>query len=213
MIIPKDFLKLIEEACFRRTGLKTFVSAFDYTRLSEDVAAATGRDPIGINTWKRIFGHLLKPDGSPYNTSEKTVQIIAEYLGCNSWEEVCENEEYLFRNLRGGNNDSILIRSNTNDISILVSSLKVDDIIEIKSRPNRVLHLKFLYATANSRWYRIIYTVGSSNLQNMDEVEIASFAIDRPLVILQVKRNGIFIGEYLAGNMNVIYSVKKKKKM
>ena len=215
MIVPDKIIEVVKAKSFSETGLKNIVSDRDYEMLIENIARKTGTTPIGINTWKRIFGHLLKPDGSRYETSTKTAKIIAEYLGCDSWEQVCENDDYLYRNWvqRGGvNNDSIVVQSTHDDTSRLISSLRKDDVIEVKSYPNKVLHLKFLYATADSRWYRIIDTVGSSNLQNLDEIEIPFLRINQPLVATQLKRKGICIGGYSAGSKQVVYSVEKVKK-
>ena len=93
----------------------------------------------------------------------------------------------------------------------MISSLRKDDIIEIKSRPNKVLRLKFLSATTSSKWYKIIDTVGSSNLQNSDEIEIPFLRLNHPLAVSQLKRKGICIGGYSAGSTQVIYSIKKIK--
>ena len=215
MIVPDRIIETIKARCFSETGLKEFVTDKDYNTLSDAVAKATGYEPVGVNTWKRIFGHLLKPDSSRDDTSPKTAKVIAEYLGCDSWKQVLENEEYLYNvyvvRKSGGNNNSVLVRSNTDETSILISSLQQGDVIEVKSRPNKVLRLKFLSATANSKWYRIIDTVGSSNLQNLDEIEIPFLQKNKPLMASQLKRKGICIGGYSAGSKQVVYSVTRIK--
>lgn len=214
MIIPDPIIEIIKAKSFTETSLKTFVSDKDFLILSESVATVTKTTPFHINTWKRIFGKILKKDGSRCNTSESTAKIIAEYLDCDSWEQVIEYKEHLHKRWleKGGiNNCSAVIKSHNDEISILLSSLKKDDIIEIKSRPNKVLRLKFLSATIDSKWYRIINTTGSNHLQNMDEIEIPFLRINHPLVASQLKRKGSCIGGYSAGNKQVIYSVKKIK--
>ena len=215
MIIPDRIIEIIKAKSFSETGLKNIVSDRDYDTLIENVARKTGTTPIGINTWKRMFGHLLNPDGSRYETSPKTAKIIAEYLDCDSWEQLCEYEEYLYNrwiNKGGVNNNSVVVRPLNDEVSILISSLKKDDVIEVKSRPNKVLRLKFLSATADSRWYRIIDTIGSSNLQNLDEIEIPFLRMNQPLVASQLKRKGVCLGGYSAGSKQVVYSVEKVKK-
>ena len=215
MIIPSRIMEVVKAKCFSETGLKDFVTDNEYNTLSESVAVYTGKPQIGINTLKRIFGHLLKSDGTRYDTSAKTAKVIAEYLDCDSWEQVCEFEDYLYARWtqKGGmSNDSIVVKPLNDEISILISSLKKDDIIEVKSRPNKALRLKFLSATADSRWYRIIDTVGSSNLQNLDELEIPFLRTNQPLVATQLKRKGNYIGGYSAGSKQVVYSVEKVKK-
>ena len=215
MIIPDRIIEIIKARCFTETGLKNFVTDNDYNILSDAVAKATGLSPIGVNTWKRIFGHLLKPDGARYDTSAKTAKVIAEYLGCDSWEQVLENEKYLYDiyviKKACNNNNSVLVQSNSDETSILISSLRKGDVIEVKSRPNKVLRLKFLTATSNSRWYRIIDTVGSNNLHNLDEIEIPFLQKNKPLTVSQLKRNGECKGEYHAGSKQVVYSVTRIK--
>ena len=240
MIIPERIIEIIKARCFTETGLKNFVTDNDYNILSDSVARATGCNPvvvntkltgekkteqtvakaigptpIGVNTWKRIFGHLLRQDGTRYDTSPKTAKIIAEYLGCDSWEQVLENEEYLYTvfviKKAGGNNNSVLVQSNTDETSILISSLRQGDVIEVKSHPNKVLRLKFLSATANSRWYRIIDTVGSCILQNLDEIEIPFLQKNKPLMATQLKRKGVCMDGYSAGSKQVVYSVTRIK--
>lgn len=215
MVVSDRIIEIIKAKSFAETGLKNIVSDRDYDTLIENVARKTGSAPIGINTWKRIFGHLLKPDGSRYDTSSKTAKVIAEYLDCDSWEQLCEYEDYLYNRWikKGGvNNNSVVVRPLNDEVSILISSLKKDDVIEVKSLPNKVLRLKFLTATADSRWYRIIDTVGSSNLQNLDEIEIPFLRMNQPLMATQLKRKGNYIGGYSAGSKQVVYSVEKVKK-
>ena len=215
MIVPERIVEIIKAKIFSETGLVNFSTDNDYITLRDNIAEKTDSDSIGINTWKRIFGHLLKSDGTRYDTSAKTAKIIAEYLDCDSWEDVCEYEDYLYARWtqKGGmSNDSIVVKPLNDETSILISSLKKDDIIEVKSRPNKVLRLKFLSATADSRWYRIIDTVGSSNLQNLDEIEIPFLRMNQPLVASQLKRKGVCLGGYSAGSKQVVYSVEKVKK-
>lgn len=216
MIIPDRIVEVIKAKVFSETGVVNFSTDNDYITLKDNIAERTGTDPIGINTWKRIFGHLLKPDGTHYDTSAKTAKVIAEYLDCDSWEQVLENEEYLYNiyviKRRGNNNNSVLVSSNSDKTSILISSLRKGDVIEVKSRPNKILHLKFLSATANSRWYKIIHTAGSNNLRNLDEIEIPFIQENRPLFATRLKRGGTYIDGYSAGSTQVVYSVTRIKK-
>ena len=214
IIISDNIIEILKAKGFAETGLKNFISDKDFIVLGDSIAKVTGTAPLNINTLKRILGKYLNPENKHHNLLPQTAQIIAEYLGCDSWEQVCEYEEYLYNRWvkRGGiNNDSIVVNKPNDENSKLISSLKKDDIIEVKSRPNKVLRLKFLSATTNSRWYRIIDTIGSNNLQNLDEIEIPFFRMNQPLVASQLKRKGICLGGYSAGGKQVIYSVKKIK--
>lgn len=215
MIIPDRIVEVIKAKSFSETGLSNLVSDNDFTAFSENVAKKTGYSPVGINTWKRIFGHLRNPSGECYNTSMKTAKIIAEYLGCDSWSEVCENEEYIYNkwiNKGGVNYDSVVVRPQNDKFAILISTLRKGDVIEVKSRPNKVLRLEFLSSTADTKWFRIVETVGSSNLQNFDEIEIPFFRMNQPIIATQLRRKGSIIGGYSAGSKQVVYSIEKIKR-
>lgn len=215
MIIPDKIIEIIKAKNFSETGLKTLVSDNEYKSFSENIANRTATRPIGINTWKRIFGHLPTPDGKSYTTSLKTAKIIAEYLDCDSWEELCENENYLYNrwiNKGGINSVSVCVRPQNDKISMMLETLKKGDIIEVKSRPNKQLRLEFIISTADSKWFKILETIGSNNLQNLDEIQVPFFRMNQPIIASQLKRKGAIIGGYSAGCKQVIYSIEKIKK-
>ena len=215
MIIPDKIIEVIKAKSFSEIGLNNLVSDKDFLLFSENIAEKTGYDSIGINTWKRIFGHLRKPNGEQYNTSMKTAKIIAEYLGCDDWEELCENSDFLYnRYISNGGlcHDSVIVLPQNDRSAMLIAALKKGDIIEVKSRPNKMLRLEFITSTADSKWFKIIETVGSSNLQNLDEVEIPFLRMNHPIVASQLIRKGSLIGGYSAGSKQVVYSIEKIKK-
>ena len=215
MIIPNKIIEILKAKSFSETGLKTIVSDNEYRLFSENIANSTDTEPIGINTWKRILGHLIKPDGSCYDTSKKTAKVIAEYLGCDSWEELCENEDYLYNrwiNKGGINSDSVCVRPQNDKYTMMIETLRKGDMIEVKSRPNKELRLEYITSTAEGKWFKIIETVGSNNLQNLDEIQIPFFRMNHPISASQLKRKGAIIGGYSAGSKQVIYSIEKIKK-
>ena len=215
MVIPEKIIEIVKAKSFSEIGLKIIVSDNEYILFSENIADRTDTKPLGVNTWKRILGHLKKPDGSCYNTSDSTAKVIAEYLGCDSWEELCENEDYLYNrwiNQGGINSDSVCVGPQNDKVSMMLETLRKGDIIEVKSRPNKQLRLEYLTSTADSKWFKIIETIGSSNLQNLDEILVPLFRMNQPIVASQLKRKGVIIGAYSAGSKQVIYSIEKIKK-
>lgn len=212
MVIPKEILEIIKAKCFTQE-VRELVTDKDYEKFSQIVATETGTKPMGVNTWKRIFGHLTKQDNSPYVTSKKTSNIIASYLGCDSWEQLCENQEYLrdkLINNGGVSNASVVVNKINDSLSRLLGSLQIGNIIEVKSYPNKVLCLRLLRRTNNSCWYKIVKTVGSKQLQVGDELEIVLIRENHPLQVVSLRRNGTNLGEYVSGSKQVVYSVKRK---
>ena len=158
MIVSKEIVEIIKAKCFTQ-GLDSFVTDEDFRTLSSNVAGETGADPLGVNTWKRIFGALPNRDGSPYKTSKKTANIIADYLGCDSWEQLLENEEYVknkYLTNNGYSNTSFVVNRENDHVASMLMALHRGDVIEVKSKVNKILHLELLRKTNSSCWYKIL---------------------------------------------------------
>ena len=213
MIVSKEIVEIIKAKCFTQ-GLNRFVTDEDFRTLSSNVAGETGADPLGVNTWKRIFGTLSNQDGSPYKTSKKTANIIADYLGCDSWEQLLENEEYIknkYLTNNGYSNTSFVVNRENDSVARILMALQPGEVIVVKSNVNKNLQLKLLRKTNSSCWYKILMTTGSRSLSVGDELEISSIRENYPLHAINLKRNGRNFGEYVAGPRQVVYSVKKLK--
>lgn len=213
MIVSKEIVEIIKAKCFTQ-GLNRFDTDEDFRTLSSNVAGETGADPLGVNTWKRIFGALPNRDGSPYKTSKKTANIIADYLGCDSWEQLLENKEYIknqYRTNNGYSNTSFVVNRENDYVARILNALQPGEVIVVKSNVNKILHLELLRKTNSSCWYKILMTTGSRSLSVGDELEISSIRENYPLHAINLKRNGRNLGEYVAGPRQVVYSVKKLK--
>lgn len=213
MIVPEEIVEIIKAKCFTQ-GLNRIVTDEEFRTLSSNVAGETGADPLGVNTWKRIFGTLSNQDGSPYKTSKKTANIIADYLGCDSWEQLLENKEYIknqYRTNNGYSNISFVVNRENDYVARILNALQPGEVIVVKSNVNKNLQLKLLRKTNSSCWYKILMTTGSRSLSVGDELEISSIRENYPLHAINLKRNGRNLGEYVAGPRQVVYSVKKLK--
>lgn len=205
--VSKKIVEVLKQKCFKQ-GLRHFVTDEDFKNLASMIARETGTEVLGVNTWKRILGKLPSQNGSPYRTSSKTANIIADYLGCDSWEQLNENFDYV-ENQYIVNNTSTYVNPQSNSVARLLNELRPGDVIEVKSYPNKLLHLKLLRRTTNSTWYKVIKTTNSRKLSAGDELEIPFIQESYPLHAISLNRNGSCLGEYASGVRQVVYSVRK----
>ena len=78
MLLPKYIIHWMENQC----GRKMLRSA-DCNYLALDIESLTG-EHIGVNTIKRLLGFI----NDERNTRMTTLDIIARYLGCETWEQL-----------------------------------------------------------------------------------------------------------------------------
>lgn len=202
MIVPEKVLEILMIKYFREGGRKKLITDSDYNDFSEAVASKTNTVPASCNTWKRVFRHLTK-NGEPHNTGANTCQTIAEYLQCESWEELMENldEVYEIQKRRGGINEvSEIFTPNPTDNMIL--SLQKGDIIEVRYYPNRIVQMEFI----KEGCYKVISSKNSV-LQQGDIAYINLFVINQPLIIPQLVREGK-TGRYQSAKGHNIQSVE-----
>ena len=76
-------------------------------------------------------------------------------------------------------------------------------LVEITYLPDRVVTLKYL---GNNR-YRVEQSL-NSKLQTGDEVEILNFVLHHPLLVVQVWRNGESLGQFTAGRVSGLSSIR-----
>ena len=75
--------------------------------------------------------------------------------------------------------------------------------VEITYLPDR--KVRFLYL--GNRLYRVVENL-NSKLQIGDEVEIQNFVLHHPLLVLNVWRNGEPLGQFTAGRVSGLSSIK-----
>ena len=158
----------------------------DCELLSLDIQGKTGVR-IGATTLKRLLG-FAQDERTPHAT---TLDAIARYLGYAHWEELAKIEDQ-------GNSDF-----NSSDDEVRSADLQVGKVVEIAYLPDRVVTLRYL---GNNR-YKVEQSQ-NSKLQADDEVEILNFVLHHPLLVVQVWRKGESLGQFTAGRVSGLSSIK-----
>lgn len=208
MIVPDKVLEMLMLKYFNDGGKKVLITDKDYDDFSGHVANITNQHPaFHCNTWKHVFRHLKKKDGSAYPASPRTTQTIAEYLGFEDWEELDENldEEYERILKKGGRNNISTIQP-TNPTDLMLQNLRKGDIIEVMYYPDRKLLLEFIRKDT----FKVVSSF-KSGLEQGDIIYTSSLDKDIPL-ICEIIRNGISKGKYRSAHGHNIQSIRRVKK-
>lgn len=203
MIVDEKVLEILKINYHLKGGKKDLRTDHDYNTFSEEVAKNTGTTALNCNTWKRVFRHLRKKDGSPCESSRETGQIILQYLGYESWDELMEDldNDYEWWQKKMGNNNVSGIQPVT-PIDLIIKKLQKGDIIEVKYVPDRLVLLEFI----RKDYYKVVSSKNSS-LRQGDIVYISMFAIGYPLMVSDIIRNGESKGKYQSARGHDIQSV------
>ena len=133
---------------------------------------------IGSTTLKRLLG-FVKDDRKTYLS---TLDIIAVYLGFNSWEELAAVEPV------GNSGFDEMLQE------VQADSLSVGEYVRISYLPDREVLLRHL---GNTR-FRVVESL-NSKLQPLDEIMVSSFILSYPLHASHVWRAGADLGAFTAG--------------
>jgi hypothetical protein len=205
--IREKVLEMLMLKYFNNGGIKVLTTDKDYNKFSENVANVTNQHPaFHCNTWKHVFCHLTKKDGTPFPTSSRTKQAIAQYLGFEDWEELKENldEEYE-RILRKGGRNCISTIQPANPIDLMLKNLRKGDIIEILYYPERRLLLEFIKKDT----YKVVSST-NSHIEQGDIIYTSTLDNDLPF-ICEFTRNGKPMGKYRSAHGHNIQSIKRIK--
>lgn len=181
MKLPFHVIELLK----RKSGNDLHLPS-DCELLSLDIQGKTGVR-IGATTLKRLLG-FAQDERKPHAT---TLDAIARYLVYAHWEELAKIEDQ-------GNSDF-----NSSDDEVRSADLQVGKVVEIAYLPDRVVTLRYL---GNNR-YKVEQSQ-NSKLQADDEVEILNFVLHHPLLVVQVWRNGESLGQFTAGRVSGLSSIK-----
>lgn len=154
--------------------------------LSLDIESKTGVR-IGATTLKRLLGFAVD-ERTPHAT---TLDAIARYLGYAHWGELTKIED-------DGNSNF-----DASDDEVRSSDLQPNTNVEISYLPDRVVTMQYL----GHQRYRVIESQ-NSKLQVDDELEIMSFILHHPLLAINVWRNGESLGQFTAGRVSGLSSIK-----
>ena len=149
----------------------------DCELLSLDMESKTGVH-IGATTLKRLLG-FAQDERTPHT-----------YLGYRHWEELSKVESQ-------GNSDFDAVEG-----EIRSADLKVGAQVEFTYLPDRLVRLSYL---GNCR-FRVIMSE-NSKLQADDEVEVLSFVLHHPLLVIGVWRNDESLGQFTAGRVSGLSSI------
>ena len=181
MKLPFHIIELLK----RKSGSDLRLPS-DCELLSLDIQGKTGVR-IGATTLKRLLG-FAQDERMPHAT---TLDAIARYLGYAHWDELAAVEDK-------GNSDF-----DAPDEEVRSADLQEGSKVEITYLPDRRLMLAYL---GNNR-YRVLQSEYSKLLAD-DEVEILNFVLHHPLLVLNVTRNGESLGQFTAGRVSGLSSVR-----
>ena len=181
MKLPFHIIELLKRKS--RSGLRL---PSDCELLSLDIESKTGVR-IGATTLKRLLG-FAQDERQPHTS---TLDAIAHYLGYAHWDELAKIEDQ-------GNSDF-----DSPDGEVRSADLQVGCELEITYLPDRRVVLSYL---SNNRYW--IQQSENSKLLVGDEVEILSFVLHHPLLVMQVWRSGQSLGQFTAGRISGLSSVR-----
>jgi len=181
MKLPFHIIQLLKEKSENELRIPS-----DCEYLSLDIESKTGIR-IGATTLKRLLG-FAQDERVPHAS---TLDAIARYLGFAHWEELSQIEDK-------GNSDF-----DTPEEEIRSADLQLGVNVEMTYLPDRKVRMQYL---GNQR-YRIVESENSKLLVG-DEVEILSFVLHHPLLVLNVWRDGESLGQFTAGRVSGLSSVK-----
>lgn len=181
MILPFHIVQLLK----RKAG-SDLRQPSDCEILSLDIESKTGIH-IGATTLKRLVG-FAQDERTPHNS---TLDAIARYLGYAHWDELSKIEDK-------GNSDF-----NAPDDELRSADLLPEACVEITYLPDRRLVLLYL---GDCR-YRVAESENSKLIEG-DEVEILSFVLHHPLLVVNVWRGGESLGQFTAGRVSGLSSIK-----
>lgn len=170
-----------------KSGL-SFTQSKDYSLLSDMILAATG-EHISDNTLRRVMG--VKEDaGVPRPI---TLDIIARYLGYESWN--------LYQHFcREGVSDSRFIEQKN---VVASSQLAVGQKVQLQYHPSRTLILEY----CGDEIY-LVCSISGGSLKEGDRLTIYNFVEGMTLFVSNVERDGKSLGQYIAGEVSGLLSVK-----
>lgn len=181
MTLPFHIIELLKKESGSELRLPS-----DCEVLSLDIEGKTGVH-LGATTLKRLIG-LAQDERTPH---QSTLEVIARYLGFANWEQLMKIEDK-------GNSDF-----DANDDELRADDLQAGTLVEVSYLPDRAITFRYL----GNRRFKVVSSV-NSKLSAGDEVEILNFVLYHPLLVLNVWRNGMSLGQFTAGRISGLSSIK-----
>lgn len=172
-MIDKNIIKLLEEKCGYPLN-----SSSAGERLALDIESQTG-EKLGFTTLKRLLG-FTSEHAQP---RQSTLEILARYIGYESYRELEDTINNRGDSDFDGNAETVLSRQ-----------LPTDAEINISYSPNRRLKLKY----AKEDEFIVMESINGS-LKAGDIIFVDSFTSGFPMIAKDVIREGKSLGKYVAG--------------
>jgi len=181
MRLPFHIIQLLKEKSGNDLRLPS-----DCEYLSLDIESKMGVR-IGATTLKRLLGFALD-EREPHDS---TLDVIARYLGYANWDELSTIED---------KGNSVF---SADDYEVRSTDLLPETIVEITYLPDRKVVMQYL----GNQHYRVTESQNSKLLIG-DELEIQTFVLHHPLLVLNVGRAGESLGQFTAGRISGLSSIK-----
>ncbi len=159
----------------------------DVEGLSIEIATVCG-ERVSASTLKRLFG-FVKGTEEPRLS---TLDIIALYLGCTTWDKLLEKHSNI------ENVEQLKIQELCSD------KLKVGCKVEFKYEPNKTVLVKY-----KGRNNFEVLSSKNSKLQVGDHFKTVNFVLNYPLSIHEFVRNELELGQHKIGKVSGLTSILK----
>lgn len=159
----------------------------DCEALATEIATVCD-ERVSASTLKRLYGFVKGTDEPRLST----LDIIATYLGCSNWDKLLQK----YSNIEYSEFAKIE--------ELSVNQLMAGEKIEFKYEPNRIVLVKY----NGSNNFEVLFSE-NSKLQTGDYFKTLNFVLNYPLFIQEVIRNKIDLGQYKAGKVSGLTSIKK----
>lgn len=170
MVLKRYIVSWMEKQCGRKIRYSG-----DCEYLALDIESLTG-EHIGVNTLKRLLG-FIKDEHNPRTT---TLDIIARYLGCETWEQLCRCNNHIISSSFTGKRKEVVVRQ-----------LEPGRRIRIMYFPQRIVDIEY-----QGDCHFIVLKSKNSKLQQGDQL-ILTHIVDRyPLMVSEVIRDGESLGSF-----------------
>lgn len=177
MVFSPFIRKLLSDRCGRELRHSS-----DCEQLVCDIESASG-EHIGVNTMKRLLG-FIDDERSPRIS---TLEIIAQYLGYDSWEAL-QLADAGMSNSAFNPGDELVARHLDKGQQVMVTYL-----------PDRELTLEYI----EDNMFRVIASK-NGKLMEGDMISLSHLVRHYPLIVSDVVRKGKCLGSFTAGKQQGI---------
>ena len=179
MALEKHIIRWIEKQCGRR-----IYRSADCEYLALDIESLTG-EHIGVNTVKRLLG-FINDEHAPRIT---TLDIIARYLGCETWDQMQKHKL-----MHGGSGFTGRRKE------VVVRLLEPGRRILITYFPERSVEIEYL----GDFQFIVLKSENSKLIQN-DRLFLTHIIEHYPLYVSEVIRDGESLGTFSTGESSIFY--------